>query len=267
MFQSVIRSVTRARMTAKPVEMPPDGGVIDTETHEQIQILRGKRSQRELATAKAELNFWRLSTFGLIGALIISGLGWRRADDRYANDVRIAWVKVQPDGRSDAQLWSDGGNPNRFFEPFINTALINFVEHRYRHIRSTIVSDYGLAALFMSPTLRREWLADGAAAKEATDFEANGNGGEYSIIIKAIDHSTMVNPDAANRGSIIVDSTVYVTQHYLDGTRPDEQKIVKLTWRLVPLAQLQHDWQQLKENGPGVEILSSHIVTALSQEH
>ncbi|WP_258367834.1 hypothetical protein [Komagataeibacter oboediens] len=61
-------------MTAKPVEMPPDGGVIDTETHEQIQILRGKRSQRELATAKAELNFWRLSTFGLIGALIISGL-------------------------------------------------------------------------------------------------------------------------------------------------------------------------------------------------
>ncbi|KXV49662.1 hypothetical protein AD945_03785 [Gluconobacter albidus] len=267
MLDKIFKRVSRAGAVASPVQLPPDGGVLDEPTHDRVAVLSGKRSQREVAQLQSELNFWRLMAGGLVVGIIVTSMGWRRADDRYANDVRIAWVKVAPDGRSEAQLWSDGGNPNRFFEPFINSALINFVEHRFRHIRTTIVSDYGLAAMFMSPQLQREFLDNEHAAQEATDFEASGNGGEYTIIVKAIDHSTMVDPDAANRNSVIVDSTVYVTQHWLDGSRKDEQKIVKLTWKMIPLANLQRDWKQLQENGPGVQILAYHMVTALNQEH
>ncbi|MFT8519944.1 MULTISPECIES: hypothetical protein [Acetobacter] len=267
MLDRISKKFARAGASVRPIHVPADGSVIDEPTHDSLATITGKRSQREVAQLRTEINFWRLCAGGLTVAIIVTTLGWRRADDRYANDVRIAWVKVTPDGRSEAQLWSDGGNSNRFFEPFINSALINFVEHRYRHIRSTIVADYGLASMFMSPQLQREFLDNEHAAQEATDFEASGNGGEYTIQVKAIDHSTMVDPDAANRNSIIVDSTIYVTQHWLDGSQKDEQKIVKLTWKLVPLANLQHDWKQLQENGPGVQILAYHMVTALNQEH
>lgn len=265
MFKKLISRATQAGAKARPVELPPDGGVINSPLKDKLDLITEVRSQRELAAARAERNVWRLVSVGLVVGIVVTSAGWRRADDRYANDVRIAWVKLLPDGRSEAQLWNDGGNANRFFEPFINTALINFVEHRFRHIRATIVSDYGYAAQFMSPELRQDFLGSGKAADEATAFEASGNGGEYSVKITAIEHNTMVNPDVENRQSIVVDSTVYVDEHYLDGSNKDVKKIVKITWRLIPLANLQKDWNQLRDNGPGIEILSYHEVAALDQ--
>ncbi|OUI89028.1 hypothetical protein HK19_15380 [Acetobacter persici] len=265
MFSKFTSHIARMTSKAKPIELPDDGGVIDEATKRKIDLITGVRSQREVASLKAERNVWRFVSCGLVVGIIFAAAGWRKADDRWANDVRIAWVKLQPDGRSEAALWNDGGNANRFYEPFINTALINFVEHRYRHIRSTIVSDYGYAAQFMSPQLRAEFLGSGKAADEATAFEETGNGGEYSIKVSAIDHNTMVNPDVANRQSIVVDSTVYISEHPLDGSHKDIKKIVKITWRLTPLANLQRSWEQLRDNGPGIEILSYHEVSALDQ--
>jgi len=124
------------------VDLPSgaDGMHLDESDQES---LRKKRSQQELAHARTREALWCAAFFLAVFVAVLTTWGWMRADDRYLNNIRVAWIKLQPNGQSQVEYWDDGGTPNRFFQATINASLINYVEHRYRKHRETIVAAYG----------------------------------------------------------------------------------------------------------------------------
>lgn len=263
-------TVERARAGKKPAqhEAPPPSadGVFIPETFQES--LAKKRSQIELAHARAETNWWRLATLLMGGVAIIMGIGWNKADTRYANSVRVAWVKVQPNGASQVEYFDDGQSPARFFQAQINAAFMNYLEHRYRVQPESIVADYGYVLDFYGDAMRSQFLDKKGfnAAKVAAEIEANPSTPRTDVTVRALDHDTLNTPDKANKYTGTYETTAYLTLRTRSGNADPvpAQKIVKITWSLHRIEDLPKDLSILKVNSPGLQILSEKVIDDLS---
>lgn len=235
-------------------------------TDYQLQLAR-KRSQTELARATSSRNWLVLIT---LTALIIAAFSvWQMkvANDRFANNVRVAWVKLMPSGQAQVEYF-EGTGENRFFEATVNASLINYVEHRFRQKKATIVSDYGFAMHFMGAAVQAEFLQAFDAARVAADFEACPSCDERQVKIRAIDHNQIISPDARNAHTAIYESSVYTTEELTTGGQVGrrESKIVKLTWSLRPVEELARNLELLKVNPLGLQILEQRVISDLAPE-
>jgi len=230
--------------------------------------LAAKRSQTELARAHANTNFWRLATLLAMGVAGFAVMGWRQADDRFANNVRIAWVKLSPDGASQVQYFDDGGAGNRFFQATVNASLINYVEHRYRRRKETVSADYGYALQFMGDPVRGPFLADFNAPKVAAALESCPSCDQIDVSVRAMDHDTMVTPDGRNAETSVYETTAYITETVLTtgGARVPANKIVKLVWSLRPVKELTRRIDMLKVNPLGLQIVGERELDDLAPE-
>ncbi|MGE5515987.1 MAG: hypothetical protein ACM31D_09205 [Bacteroidota bacterium] len=230
--------------------------------------LAAKRSQSELVRAQANTHFWRLATLLALGVAVLAVLGWRQADDRFANNVRIAWVKLSPDGASQVQYFEDGGAGNRFFQATVNASLINYVEHRYRRRKETISADYGFALNFMGEPVRSQFLGEFNAPKVAAALESCPSCDQIDIAVRAMDHDTMVTPDGQNAQTTIYESTAYISETVLTagGNRVPKNKIVKLVWSLRPVKELTRRIDMLKVNPLGLQIIGERELDDLAPE-
>jgi len=232
------------------------------------QELASKRSQKELARLWTTCAWSFVVNLVLACALVLAVFAWRKADDRYANDVRVAWVKLIPNGQSQVEYWDDGGAPNRFFQATVNKSLIDYVEHRYRRRSETIEADYGFALEFMSDNQRAQFLQVYNAPKIAADVSGCGACDQVDLSVRAIDHNTMVSPDRMNAGTTIVESTVYITETtLLHGAAGNDKrnKMVKLTWGLRPVAEITKNLKSLQANPLGLQIISEKEIDDLGQ--
>jgi len=248
---------------------------LDPECHDGLYVesayqdsLAAKRSQTELARAHANTHFWRLATLLALGVAGLAVLGWHRADDRFANNVRIAWVKLSPDGASQVQYFDDGGAGNRFFQATVNASLINYVEHRYRQRKETISADYGYALNFMGEPVRGQFLTDFNAPKLAAAIESCPSCDQTDIAVRAMDHDTMVTPDGHNAETTVYETTAYITETLLTtgGSRVPKNKIVKLVWSLRPVKDLTAKIDMLKVNPLGLQIIGERELDDLAPE-
>lgn len=242
-----------------------DGRFIESAWQE---ALAAKRSQSELVRAQANTQFWRLATLLALGIAGLSILGWYRADDRFANNVRIAWVKLSPDGASQVQYFEDGGAESRFFQATVNASLINYVEHRYRRRRETISADYGYVLNFMGDPVRGQFLGDFNAPKVAAALESCPSCDQTEVAVRAVDHDTMVTPDSKNGRTTIYESTIYVSESALTagGSRVAKNRIVKLVWSLRPVKELTRRIDMLKVNPLGLQIIGERELDDLAPE-
>jgi hypothetical protein len=225
--------------------------------------LSRKRSQRELTRAHVSANIaWGLAASMSLVA-IVAGFGWHAADERFANNVKIAWVKLEPGGPSQVDIDPSGGDQNRWYESGINASLINYVEHRFRKRRQTISADYGFALLFLGGSERTAFLDGYNAAKVAADFEhCSGGCEENDIEIRAIDHDQLISPARAKDRVSVIESTVYLTVRPLaagpKSAAGQRLRFIKILWQLKPVSELNKDLNALKANPLGIEILEQH---------
>jgi hypothetical protein len=226
---------------------------------EQDRLSR-KRSQRELARARVTATI----ASGLCGAVslvaVVAMLGWRDAEQQLASNVKIAWVKLEPNGPPQIEIDPSNGDQNRWYEAGINGALINYTEHRFRKRRQTIAVDYGFALQFLDDAARSDFLDHYNAAKIAADFEHCGSCDEEEVEVRAIDHDQLISPARAGNRTSVVESTVYLTIHPLGAATKaaDRLRFVKILWQLKPVAALTKDFAALKANPLGIEILEQH---------
>lgn len=227
---------------------------------DEQQKLSAKRSQRELARALVSRNIAWLVSGGLGLVAFAAVLGWRDADERFANNVKVAWVKLEPNGPSQVEIDPSSGDQNRWYESGINASLINYVEHRFRKRRQTISVDYGYSLLFLGAAERNNFLEVFNAAKAAAAFEQCGNCEENDIEVRAVDHDQMISPARAKDRTSVVESTVYMTVRPLgSGSKSGQRyRFVKLLWQLKPVSEINKDLNALKANPLGIEILEQH---------
>jgi hypothetical protein len=250
-----------SRQTPQKFDPEQQDGVYLAED-DQSRLSR-KRSQRELARAQVSANIaWGLAAASMLVA-VVAGFGWHAADARLANNVQVAWVKLEPGGPSQVEIDPSNGDQNRWYESGINASLINYVEHRFRKRRQTISADYGFSLLFLGNSERSAFLDRYNAAKVAADFEHCSGGCEESDIeIRAIDHDQLISPARAKDRVSVVESTVYLTVRPLatggKSTAGQRLRFIKILWQLKPIGELNKDLNALKANPLGIEILEQH---------
>lgn len=228
--------------------------------HDHQKKLAGKRSQSELVRAQVQ-NRW------LIGALFVSLLiaviavySAYVSNERYANNVRVAWVKLFPDGTHKTEFLEDGGASDRWFDAAVNSSLMNYAEARFKKQKATIKADYGFAQYFLGDAALTQFMQEFNAPKVAAEFLACYTCNQVSIDVRAIDHSTYLEPDAAT--DAVFRSTVYITE---TERTPEGQiasrknKLIPLVWRLRPIDELTESPDLLKANPLGIEILEQSV--------
>ncbi|HEV2651659.1 MAG TPA: hypothetical protein VGU69_10405 [Rhizomicrobium sp.] len=226
--------------------------------------LSNKRSQKELARAETRANWMTIVALASMGVAVIEGIGWGNAVSYYANNVRVTWVKLLPDGSHQVQYFDDGGATDRFFEATVNASLSNYAERRYRKVHSSISADYGFAAYFMSDAHRTEFLSPQGynAAKTAADFEKCNGCEETAAHVLTIDHETLNTPDKQNAETGTYQSSIYYDEVTTSATAAPRhrRRLVKVLWSLRKVEQIPKDTEYLKANPLAIQILDEHSI-------
>jgi hypothetical protein len=224
--------------------------------------LARRRSLDQWASVRTERNWWRGAT-ALIGIYaVLATLGWRSADEHFANDVRVAWVKLMPNGAHQVEYFDDGAAQDRWFDATINASLTNYAEHRYRLRRETIQADYGFAMRYMSDDLRTWFLGKTGmnAPKVAADFIGCAGCSEVDIKVHWIDSDTFNTPDRRNALKGTYESTVYFTETTMSGgTARSKERLAKILWSLQKPAEIEKNYESLSANPLGMKIISEKV--------
>ncbi|KYO51542.1 hypothetical protein [Tistrella mobilis] len=227
---------------------------------DQQERLARSRTVTELARLRRDRNAWRLATLAAVAVMVPLAWGYKLAVDDYAAHVRVAWVKLLPNGDGYAEYLDDGGEADRYFDRAIDAALTNYLQWRFRVEPRTIRTDYGNASTFLGPAETQKFLKDFGAARRAAEAEGCVSCPTTDVTVRALNH-TLLRPAEGARAA------VYKTAAFLTQTDRDQaggvvtrrQLIVTLDWTLRPAAEAGRDLTRLAINPPAIEIISQDI--------
>lgn len=215
-----------------------------------------------LASVTVDRARW-FAAFLMLGAItLFSAFGWYVADGRFSNNVRVAWVKLDPSGAYTVDF-ADSVRPVEFFQSTLESKLTELVEKRYRRIVTTIVADYRFIGFFLSPQLVGRFLSadDYNAPRVAAELAAcKGNCLEREVRVRVVQHRTqtpLAIPDKAD--STLYESLVFLTfsDRKLDGTVVERRNaIAQVGWRMRSKAEIVANKGLLMFNPLGMEVMS-----------
>jgi hypothetical protein len=189
--------------------------------------------------------------------------------NRADSNIKVAWVKMQPNGTWDVEFHDEDRQPE-FFQATIDYIITQWVERLYSEIPHSIQSDYGYAYLFMSPKLRATFVSsDGynAAAKAAKIADCNACR-EAKVTVRNIDHYDSDKTRFGKHEGTLYRSNVFVqkTTYNADGSPmgDPEKLIVPLQWRIKSKEEIQADKDLLKQNPIGLEIIAYDLLKDVS---
>jgi hypothetical protein len=188
----------------------------------------------------------------------------KRAD----NNIKVAWVKLQPNGAWDVEFYDKDRGPD-FFQTTIDYILRQWVERRFSSLSRSIDSDYGYAYTFMSPKLQVAFLdksgfdAVGKATKVIDCIDCE----ELKVKVRNIDHYDSEATKFGNLEGTLYRTNVFATKVKIikDGREGASQKvIIPVQWRIKSVDEIQADKSILKDNPIGLEIVSYDILKDVS---
>ena len=202
---------------------------------------------------------------GLVAVCLFSiAFAWKESN-RAAHNIKVAWVKMMPNGTWDIEFHDEGRQPE-FFPATIDYILTQWVERRFSEVAPTVKADYGFAYTFMSPKLRNDFTAANGfnAAGKAAQIADCTACAEVKTKVRNLDHYDSDKTRFGQRDGTLYRSNVFIlkTKHNLDGspaTEP-EKMIVSIQWRLKAKEEIQADKEILKQNPIGLEILSYELL-------
>ncbi len=233
--------------------------IVGRKVQEKINAVKPKI---ETTTVLIDRNRWSLATIVLALITLISVIGWFIADDRFANHVKVAFVKLSPSGSFDVSYYDENSKPTYFINT-INSLLSNYVERRFSKESYSISSDYGYALNFMSPELKNSFINDYKAAQIAAEFSSCRNCQQIQVRVRT-------TPQNEESDSAIIDGkpgTVYHTTVFAratelnpDGTTLSKiNEIISLTWTIQDISTLPDNLDAIEANPIGIVILAESV--------
>lgn len=213
--------------------------------------------------------FWIILMLGLISCISILS-AWsssKRAD----HNIKVAWVKMYPNGTWDVEFHDESRGPE-FFQSTIDYILRNWTIRRFSEIPASIKSDYGYAYVFMSPKLRNRFMSKGEggfnAADKAAQIADSTAYREVRIQYRNMDHYDSDKTTFGKYQGTLYRTHVFINKitHNTDGSPlPDPQKmIVSIQWRILSKEEIQADKEIIEQNPIGLEIVEYDLLQDLS---
>lgn len=243
-------------MKMKKREVQP-GALVPENIQEQMAK---HRHTKNLAASKANENKW---FFVALASTLLAGVcayGWHNADKRFAENVRVEWVKLSPNGTYVVE-YAERDKPVQYFDRTVESKLSEFAEKRYSKRRETISTDYGFASLMMSPELRTDFMENEKAAKVAADLVECKECAQVENIIRdvqSIDKDLVPGSKDRQQYNALIFSTFKIREK---GGRVTgcANKIITLIWTFRPKEEILNRRDELRYNPLGQEIIRSTI--------
>lgn len=223
-----------------------------------------RRTPSELDLITGSRVVIRILSIALMAALGVSALalfGWWRADVRFANEQRLTYVKLAPDGTWSIQ--QDFGEQATYYDATLRTVLYDWVERRYSMRSATIVDDWGIVNAMYSPALRA-WFRDefGVTAK-ATEHAKCVACTQTELRVRTHQHIDPLPTAIGDKETAPVRTLIYGTEKtFAAGSRralTETRKLYRVTWRLLAKHQIQANPSLLRYNPLGVEIIAVEV--------
>ncbi|WKB50510.1 VirB8/TrbF family protein [Eleftheria terrae] len=237
---------------ARPIQ---PGGLMDQQEY-QTGLKKGRYAATQ-AFLRASRNIGAIREFILLALLIFVTFAWYRADERFANNVRVAWVKLMPDGTTSVE-YADESTKIDFFPATVESKLSEYVERRFSKLRKSIDADYGFANLLMSDKLSKEFTdPNGYNAAEVSARLANCDGcNETQVTVRNL-QSIDKDPLPKSKKDYLFTTLAFVR---VKETNKDHQvvdcknQIITLIWTFRPTEKIVARRAELRYNPIGIEI-------------
>ena len=233
------------------------GGLVPQDVQKK---LAESRAANTIAAAKVDGNKWFYVAVTSLALSCFMAFGWYKADKRFAENVRVQFVKLSPNGTYVVE-YEDSEKPIQFFERTVESKLSEFAEKRYSKRRETISTDYGFAKLMMSPELQTDFMDNEKAAKVAADFVECKECGQVTNIIRdvqSIDKDLVPGSKSRSQYNTLIFSTQQ-TRDKSGRITGCENKIITLIWTFRPKEEIVNRREELRYNPLGQEIIRSTI--------
>jgi len=205
--------------------------------------------------------WWMVGTAVFALLFVLSSAGWIYSEQKRADDVKIAIVKLHPRGDWDVSLLDEHA-PRGAFQNTIDMLLKQFAERRYKKDPLTIRNDYAHAAVFLDPTELERFLNEFNASQQASEFINCATCLAVIPEVIGLKHFDATNLDLdALDGSEMITTHVFLRLEHRDPASRQlshtTRHIVSLAWRVDPSAlsaSSQEDLQILNVNPIGLKI-------------
>lgn len=221
--------------------------------------LKKARYTKTIAMARAAENRWFYVALASLALACVTTYGWHQADKRFAENVRVAYVKLAPNGTSFVE-YEENGKPVDFYKTTVEGKLAEWVEKRYSKRKSTITTDYGFAHLMMSTELQNDFMVNEKAATVAAEVTACANCTQKEMKIRdiqSIDKDLVPGSSTRQQYNTLVFAIERTRES--SGTVTCINKIVTLLWTFRPMKEIVNKRDELRYNPLGQEIIRSSI--------
>jgi hypothetical protein len=219
-----------------------------------------------LAATTVDRARWFAAFLVLGGITFFSAFGWYVANQRFAENVRVAWVKLDPSGAYTVSF-ADDERPVEFFQATLESKMTEFVEKRYRRSMATILADYRYTGYYLSQALTTQFLSkqDYDAPRVAAELIAckGGNCLERDVKVRVVQHRTAIDAHIPDKREVkMYETQVFLTftDRKLLGTVVERRNaIVQVGWRIRTKGEIVANKAALPFNPLGIEILSLEL--------
>jgi len=241
------------------------------DTTDQKKIKDTPKIVRREAALSTDKNRWFIATLLLsVVAIIAMALAYS-ASKRADTNIKVAWVKMFPNGTWDVEFQDENRAPE-FFQATIDYLIRQWVERRYSQIPYSIKNDYGYVYNFMSPKLRKEFISSSQfnAPQKAAELTACSACNHIEFKVRTIDHYDSDKTRFGKYEGVLYRSNVFVQRQEKnpDGTLVETTNmIVPLQWRIKATEEIQADKKMLEHNPIGLAIIAYDILKDSSQQN
>jgi hypothetical protein len=207
----------------------------------------------------------------LMGLISLTSIIFAMQESKQAaNNIKVAWVKMYPNGTWDVEFYDEGRGPD-FFQSTVDYILRQWVERRYSRLSRSVKEDFGYVNIFMSEKLKNDFVdPNGFDAVEKAAEIANCSGCEelkLKVRNNGIDHFDSDKTTFGQYAGTLYRSNIFANKITVakDGVEGKPEKvIVPIQWRIKSKEEIQADKSILKQNPIGLEIMSYEILEDVS---
>ena len=231
------------------------GGLIANNTHEEMVK---NRHAKTMAHITVDRNKWFYVAMISLICNVGQQIGWHKADKRFAENVRVAWVKMYPNGLTDTEI-ADVEKPVDFFMNTVDSKLKEWIKKRYSMNKATITSDYGFAHFMMSEKMKTDFMDNYKAPDIASAFKKCNDCQEINVKIRDLRMIDKEKIENTRNGQQYTAMALTTEQKLNKEGRivSCENKITTILWKFRSIAEVANKPSELEYNPLGQEIIAS----------
>jgi hypothetical protein len=271
-MQALARTLKKGAEQARPkvsAQAPAKTNAVragDLASTNLLKKLKGTRHAEQLSLIRADRQRWFVIAviLGLVNLAI--AYGWHIANDRFANNVRVAWVKLDPSGGYTVQF-AEENQPTEFFQITVDRMLKDFVIKRFSRSKLLITANYSHSYVLMGQLLREQFVNEFRAAEIASQHINCVDCPETEVRIRVLQHMDNdrlpIKVWNHSRDQFIYTSMVYITE--LDRNQGTgtimaaRNRIIKLNWTFKSKEDILKSRNELEYNPLGLRIEQMQI--------